>query len=261
MTPPPSNSRHEQEISLLAPDEGFARAWLCGKSVAPVPAGTHLDAATIRRIEAGCRAVGAQHVLDAAPAAVTHGTSAAVPRQPSETGLAGTAPPAVLYTPDLQGAVLFTEPGYTLIAGSEVFLTGAVSEGIDAARAQFGRYARAMKKRWPHLQRIASAYPPTHRAWSHPSDVTPGCATARLVSLLSTFTQGTCTAADFANGWWEARRAAHSQGERASGDLADLLDRVFMALEDYTPDPDLREPGDLTDSELRERIRYLAASV
>ncbi|MFI9294234.1 colicin immunity domain-containing protein [Streptomyces gardneri] len=79
------------------------------------------------------------------------------------------------------------------------------------------------------------------------------------MSLLSAFAQGTCTAADFADGWWEARRAAHSQGERTSGALADLLDRVFMVLEDYTLDPELREPGDLTDSALRERIRHLVA--
>ncbi|WP_157848304.1 hypothetical protein [Streptomyces exfoliatus] len=241
MTSPPSDSQPEQEGLLLGADGGFAQAWVAGKGVTPVPAGTHLDVAVIRRIEAGCRAVGAQHILDAPPAAAAHGTSAAVPRQPTETGLAGTAPPAVLYTPDLRGAVLFPEPGYTLIAGTEAFMSGAVAEGIDAARARFGRYARAMKNRWPHLQGIATAYPPAHRAWSHPSDVTPGTATSRLMSLLSTFAQGTCTAADFADGWWEARRAAHSQGERTSGDLADLLDRVFMVLEDYTPDPALRD--------------------
>ncbi|MDV5146880.1 colicin immunity domain-containing protein [Streptomyces sp. SBC-4] len=257
MTPPPSDSKPEQEISLLGPDGGFAQAWLSGKSVAPVPAGTRLDAVLIRRIEAGCRAVGTQDILDAQPAAGAHDRSAAVPRKPTKADLAGTAPPAILYTPDLQGAVLFPEPGYTLIAGSEAFLAGAVSEGIDAARARFGRYARAMKTRWPHLQGIATAHPPTHRAGSHPSDVTPGTASARLMSLLGTFAQGTCTAPEFADGWWEARRAAHSQGERASEDLADLLDRVFTLLEDYTPDPALREPGDLTESELRERIHSL----
>ncbi|MEU4063400.1 colicin immunity domain-containing protein [Streptomyces wedmorensis] len=153
--------------------------------------------------------------------------------------------------------MLFPEPGYTLIAGTDAFLTAAVAEGIDAARAEFGRYARALKKRWPYLQRVATLYPPVHRAWSHPNDVTPGTASARLMSLLSAFTQGECTAAEFADGWWEARRTAQSRGERAKGDLADLLDRVFMALEDYTPDPELRDPGDLTDRELRARIRSL----
>lgn len=258
MTPPPNDSWLEPQSLLLGPDGGFAQAWLSGKSVAPVPASTHLDAAMIRRIEAGCRAVGTQHILDAPPTAVTHGASArAVPRRPTETGLAGTTPPAILCTPDLQGAVLFPAPGYTLIAGTEGFLTAAVPEGIDAARAHFGRYARAMARHWPYLQGIATTYPPVHRAWSRPGDVTPGTASARLMSLLTSFTQGTCTAAEFADGWWEARRSAHSQGERASGHLTDLLDRVFMVLEDYTPDPELREPGDLTDSELREKIRSL----
>ncbi|MFJ5827999.1 colicin immunity domain-containing protein [Streptomyces sp. NPDC093089] len=153
--------------------------------------------------------------------------------------------------------MLFPEAGYVLIAGTEAFMRAAVPEGIDEARARFGRYARAMKKRWPYLQGIAAAYPPVHEAWSRPGDVTPGTATAHLMSLLSDFTQGTITAAEFADGWWEARRAARSHGERASGDLAELLDRVFMVLEDYTPDPELRDPGDLTDGELRQGIQSL----
>lgn len=153
--------------------------------------------------------------------------------------------------------MLFPAAGFTLVAGTEAFMTAAVPEGVDAARARFGRYARAMKKRWPYLQGIAAACPPVYEAWSRPGDVTPGTATAQLMSVLGSFTHGTRTAAEFANGWWDARRVAQSQGERASGDLAELLDRVFMALEDYTPDPELREPGDLTDSELQERIQSL----
>ncbi|MFF5635436.1 colicin immunity domain-containing protein [Streptomyces sp. NPDC012825] len=138
------------------------------------------------------------------------------------------------------------------------FLSAAVNEGVDAARAQFGRYARAAKGRWPNLPKIASSYPPTHRAWSNPADVTPGTATSRLVALFDAFVRGTCTAAEFADGWWETQRNAQSQGERATGGLADLLGEVFMLLEDYTPDPELRETGDLTDSELRERVLNLA---
>ncbi|CAM5472163.1 colicin immunity domain-containing protein [Streptomyces narbonensis] len=153
--------------------------------------------------------------------------------------------------------MLFPEAGYALIAGTEAFMNAAVPEGIDAARARFGRYARAMKKRRPHLQGIAAAYPPVHEAWSRAGDVTPGTATAHLMSLLSDFAQGTITAAEFTDGWREARRAAQTRGERASGDLAELLDRVFMALEDYTPDPELRDPGDLTDGELRQGVQSL----
>ncbi|MER7620536.1 colicin immunity domain-containing protein [Streptomyces sp. NPDC126503] len=202
--------------------------------------------------------MGTQHVLVDSTAATTHETSTTPEtRQPNEDGLAGTAAPAILYTPDLQGAVLFPEPGYTLVSGTEPFLAAAVPEGIDAARAQFGRYARTMKSRWPNLRSIAAAHAPAHRAWTHPDEVTPGTATARLMTLLSDFTQGSCAATEFATGWWEARRAAQTEGERASGDLAKLLDGVFMALEDYTPDPDLREPGDLTDSDLRKRIHSI----
>ncbi|MGW1928846.1 colicin immunity domain-containing protein [Streptomyces sp. NPDC001919] len=243
---------------MLGPDGGFTEAWLVGKSVAPFPAGSRLDAAVMRRIEAGCRAVGTSYMLDTSAAALAHDTSGTQQSsRTAEAGLAALSPPAALYTPDLQGAVLFPEPGYVLIAGTGAFLTGAVSEGVDTARARFGRYARAMNKRWPHLQQIATSYPPAHRAWSRPEDVAPGTATGRLMSLLSAFARGSCTAAVFASGWWEARRAAESQGERTSGDVAELLDRVFMVLEDYTADPALREPGDLTDSELLEQIRSL----
>ncbi|MEU7534190.1 hypothetical protein AB0B30_08705 [Streptomyces narbonensis] len=74
--------------------------------------------------------------------------------------------------------MLFPEAGYALIAGTEAFMRAAVPEGIDEARARFGRYARAMKKRRPYLLGIAAAYPPVHEAWSRPGDVTPGTATA-----------------------------------------------------------------------------------
>ncbi|MFF7443399.1 hypothetical protein [Streptomyces sp. NPDC008122] len=121
--------------------------------------------------------------------------------------------------------------------------------------ARFGRRARAVKGRWSRAEVIARAHPPVHRVWFHAADVAPGTASARLLSLLDDFTRGRRTAAEFAEGRRETRRAAQANGERVGGAPAELFDRVFLTLEDYTSAPELREPGDLTDAELREAIR------
>ncbi|WP_432056834.1 hypothetical protein [Streptomyces sp. bgisy022] len=162
----------------------------------------------------------------------------------------------LLRTPDAQGAVLFREEGCALIAGTTAFMASAVSEGTDTARARFGRYARTLLERHPSLASVAASHPPGHRAWSRLGDVDPAGATAQQLALLEAFTEaGTCSAAEFAHGWWEARRVSRTNGERARGALGDLLDEVFMFLEDYEVDPDLTEPGDLDDAGLRTAVR------
>jgi hypothetical protein len=167
----------------------------------------------------------------------------------------GIRPPFLFCAPDVQGAVLFPEAGHTLIAGTAAFMAAAVSEGTDAARVRFGRHARALSERHPSLSAVAAAYPPGHRAWSHPGDVEPTSATARQLALLEAFTDGTCSAPHFAHGWWEARRASQANGERVQGALGALFDQVFMILEGYSVDPDLAQPGDLGDAELRTAVR------
>ncbi len=134
-------------------------------------------------------------------------------------------------------------------------MAAAVSEGIDAARARFGRYARALSERHPSLSAVAAAHPPGHRAWSHLGDVEPASAAARQLALLEAFTDGACGAPGFAHGWWEARRAFQANGERVQGALDTLFDQVFMILEDCSVDPGLAEPGDLDDAELRTAVR------
>ncbi|MEV5613639.1 colicin immunity domain-containing protein [Streptomyces sp. NPDC052225] len=99
---------------------------------------------------------------------------------------------------------------------------------------------------------------PKQRSWSRPEDVAPNTHTAQLLSFIDTYAAGTCNTQDFAHGWWGARRAAQAHGERVHGRLSELLDRVFMALEEYSVDPNLREPGDLTDHELRQAVRAIA---
>lgn len=240
--------------SVLGDDCAFTSSWLRGKSVAPVPAGAQLDAALSRRIEAGCRATGAAHILltdlSEKAGARTVPTSP-FPPDPSRPAI---RPPTLLATPDLRGAVLFRQAGYALIAGTADFMAAAVAEGIDTARSRFGRYARTLAHRHPELPTVAAAYPPAHTAWSHVADIDPASAAARQLALLGELTDGTRSAPDFAREWWEARRTSQANGERVRGPVADLFDRVFMILEDYSIDPDLSEPGDLSDAELRDAV-------
>ncbi|MEV3872674.1 hypothetical protein [Streptomyces sp. NPDC049906] len=240
---------------VLGSDGTFSPTWLQGKTVAPVPVGQQIDAALARRIAAGCRAVGAPHLLGVSladdPAAKT-GTRLPLPGHEDGTAV---RPPFLLTTPDLQGAVLFLEAGYALIAGTTAFMAAAVGEGVDAARARFGRYVRALVEPRPSLSHVAAAHPPRHRAWAHPDDVDPASAAARQLALLDAFAEGSCGAPGFADGWWKARRASQTNGERIQGALGAFFDQVFMILEDYTADPDLAEPGDLDDDGLRAAVQ------
>lgn len=249
-----TGSEHEMPSDLrtvLDTDGSFTSTWLRDKSVVPVPAGAQIDSALARRIRAGYRAVGASHVLGTSLTDAL-GTTYALP---GSGEWADIHPPVLLRTPDLQGAALFPESGYALIAGTAAFMAAAVSEGLDTARARFARYARALSERHPSLLTVAAAHQPEYRAWSHLDDIDPTSAAARLVALLHAFTDGTCSAPDFAHGWWKTQRVFQANGERAQGALADLFDRVFMILEDYSVDPDLAEPGDLDDAELQTSVR------
>lgn len=240
--------------AVLGDGGAFASSWLRDKSVTPVPAGSQMDAALSRRIEAGCRATGSAHMLVADLSEEVGVRTVPTSPFPSVTSHGAIRPPSLLVTPDLRGAVLFPEAGYALIAGTPDFMTAAVAEGIDTARSRFGRYARTLSRRHPGLSGVAGAYPPAHTAWSHVADIDPASATARQLALLDELRGGTRSAPDFAREWWEARRTSQANGERVRGSVADLLDRVFMILEDYSIDPELSEPGDLSDAELRDVV-------
>ncbi|QYX77778.1 colicin immunity domain-containing protein [Streptomyces akebiae] len=253
----PENDQHVDLSDVLDRDGSLASSWLRGKSVTPVPVGPHMDAALTRRVAAGCRAVGASHVVCANLPSGSSQTATTTLRLPIDSGHDAITPPSVMYTPDRQGVVLFREAGYALIAGSDSFMAAAVREGVDTARARFGRHARKLSACHPTLTTVSAAYPSARGAWSDPADVPLGSAAAQLLALLDKFVGGTCSAPEFAHGWWEARRASRANGERIQGPLADLFDRVFMTLEDYSVDPELWEPGELTDSELKTAIQEI----
>lgn len=270
---------------LAEPRSGaFAASWLSEgpKLVVPLPAGTHVDRALVRRTADGCRAGGAGEVLvmtadgpaasgrawrQVAPAiTATGGTASGL--TPSRltapittasittaSDLVGSAPRVLLVASDLQGAVLFDRPGYALVAGTAPFLRGAVPEGVDGGRAHFARYARAVADRWPELQAVARDFGPRHIAWAHARNVPGGTATSQQVRLVRGFTAGAIGGADFARGWLNGRRAAQESGERLREPLLSAFQQVFLLLEDYSIDPALKDPADLSDEELRDAVR------
>jgi hypothetical protein len=73
--------------------------------------------------------------------------------------------------------------------------------------------------------------------------------------------RGDLPAASFAPAWLAARRRALDEGERVRDGLERALLDVFYALEDYPADPDLREPGDLSEEELISRVRASLAGL
>ncbi|WP_405552017.1 colicin immunity domain-containing protein [Streptomyces sp. NBC_01171] len=252
-----TRSGHEaSDLSVVLDADGaFDPAWLKGKSVAPLAAGSRLDAALAHRMTAGCRAVGASRVMWAPldvdePVARSSGL-------PLEAATLNVRPPSLLWTPGLEGAILFPASGYVLAAGTAPFMASAVGEGIDEARTRFARYARTRADQAPELNSVAATHASARRAWSKPADVEQGSAAARQLELLGQFTEGDLSARSFAQRWWEARRASQADGERIRGPLEEVFDQVFMLLEDYEVEPDLAEPGDLSDMELHAAVAEL----
>lgn len=235
-------------LDILSASGDFDDRWLSDgpKAVVPVPAGSVVDDALVRRALDGCRAAGAGDVLVAAGGAWLPVAAA---------DLAGLAPSVVLAAPDGQGAVLFARPGFALVAGTRRFLAGAVPEGVDGGRARFARYALRAAGRWPELPALAGSLPPPHTAWARAEDVPSGTGTARQLELVRDFVTGSVGGTDFARGWLAAHRASRDDGERLRDPLLTALDQVFLLLEDYSIEPEFREPDDLTDQELRNAVR------
>ncbi|WP_208884090.1 colicin immunity domain-containing protein [Streptomyces armeniacus] len=158
--------------------------------------------------------------------------------------------PCIMAASNLEGAILVTQQGYALIAGSADYLSGALAEGVDEARARFRRYASRVGSPLPEIRHVADLYTPRSFAWSSKSAVEPGSSTHEQLRLMQSMASGEITAPEFAQEWQGARRRAMEQGERVTTPLEDALDRVFYAIEDYSFSPELQEPGDLTDEDL-----------
>jgi hypothetical protein len=241
------------EILLTGPGS-FREEWLAQgrKAVAPFVASPGQDHVSLDRLRAGARAVGATNAL------VCLGGIGAGDCAPTQVALDEPLPndsvrenwPVLAVVPDLSGAVLDTGQGYVLIAGTPEFLVGAVPDGVDAAYARFGRDARKLARLHPELAAVAERLKPVGHAWAGPSEVEPGSAVAEQLAVMEALVRAELAAPDFARRWLEAHRTAHNRGERLREPFERALGKVFFLLEDYSIDPELRDPEDLTDDEL-----------
>lgn len=114
-----------------------------------------------------CR--GASHILTTSLA----GKPGATSRLPADADSTGIRPALLLRTSDAQGAVLYPEEGYALIAETAAFMAAAVNEHRHSTRTLRPSCARS-----PETSSLTHGRghlsPPGQRAWSHPGDVAPG---------------------------------------------------------------------------------------
>lgn len=92
------------------------------------------------------------------------------------------------------------------------------------------------------------------RAWARPDDVDPASHVAEQLRLIDALINGSMPGPDFARAWLAARRESLNAGERLREPFDRALNQVFYAIEDYVIDPELREPEDMTDADLVDRV-------
>jgi len=161
----------------------------------------------------------------------------------------------VVVLPDLLGALLVTDEGYSLIAGSDDFLGYSLPEGVDQAIVDFKRYAKRVGRDRPALLEVSKTFRPRQVAWASKDEVAAGSATAEQVSLMESLAAGRISAEEFAQSWLSARRRALEPRERLREPFSRILDQVFYALDDYVIDPGLRDADDMTDEQLHAIVR------
>ncbi|MEU7854270.1 hypothetical protein [Nonomuraea sp. NPDC049141] len=257
----PATSGELAEALLDGPHR-FGGRWLDegAKAVVPVPASWPPDERLAGRVSAGARASGVDHVL-AGRVGARHAAEGVLELRVPLAGLPRSDSGLLLALPGLSGAVLVTGQGYALVAGDARFVRACLDTGIDEARVRFARYAKRLAGSRPELATIAARFPPRHPSASTPAEVAPGTGVAEQLALMRALACGDLPAASFAPAWLAARRRSLEEGDRVRDGLERALLDVFYALEDYTADPDLREPGDLSDEELTARVRESLAGL
>ncbi|WP_190232780.1 hypothetical protein [Streptomyces avicenniae] len=161
-------------------------------------------------------------------------------------------------TPDRSGCLLATPFGYALLGGTPEFAAAAFPEN-DRLRAAFWHHASSRVNNAVILADVSRSLPPVHRSWAAADSVPPHAATAQQLRLIRGLLAQQTTPADFTHEWLAARRAALAAGERVRGPLNAALDEVFYVLEDFEPDPALREPEEIGEEQFGERVRQAAA--
>ncbi|MFF1379122.1 colicin immunity domain-containing protein [Streptomyces sp. NPDC058308] len=244
----------------------FRREWLAEghKRVVPVPAPSGLDRHLARRVSAGAVRAGHGHIVVCRlgdVGVVEPGTE--VPA--TEDGVLRRSPwpdwrdspdgEFLIVLPDGTGALLVTGKGYALFAGKGDFLRGGLPEGDDQVTVDFLRYAKRVGHRHPAVLAVVGEARPFQMAWASKSDIAEGAATAQQVGLMESFAADHISGEEFAAAWLGARREALHLRERLREPFSRILDHIFYALDHYVIDPDLRDADDLTNEQLRSRVR------
>ncbi|MBH1938295.1 hypothetical protein I5Q34_29235 [Streptomyces sp. AV19] len=259
-----TRSRHLRSILTRDP-WFFSSAWITekDKGVVPFSAQSTLDRNLIRRLSSAAQH--ASHAFFLASRLDVEREEEPVMRVPSTQEGLGRIPwhgeNYIIAVPDLSGALLVTDLGYSLMGGVHEFLKHGVPEGSDQAIINFNRYAKRVGRHLPDVAKIAAKLQPSQFAWGRRSEVAEGTGTAEQLSLMTSFANNEVSAVDFAAAWLRARRRSLEHPERLREPLARELDRVFYAIEDYEFDPQLREPGDLTDAQLKEAVEEALAGI
>ncbi|WP_431877979.1 colicin immunity domain-containing protein [Amycolatopsis sacchari] len=81
---------------------------------------------------------------------------------------------------------------------------------------------------------------------------------AEKIRLINAFATGEFEGPEFARRWLVARRAWLGQEGLLDAVFSRALREVFALVEDYPIDPALREPGDVTDEDLRKGVQAVA---
>ncbi|MGY4970914.1 colicin immunity domain-containing protein [Streptomyces sp. NEAU-S7GS2] len=253
-------SSTEVTNKVLSSSDSYDSSWLRegNKRVVPLPTNREIDSHILHRMVAGCRKIEAEEVFLTSP--LSRSSAEPVVRTPASVEclqgeVRGWLGHLLIASSTLDGALLFSAPGHVLVAGNPRFLSGAIPEGVDQARAAFARYANKVKNEWPNAVGVSKAFPPRKGSWSKPEDVTYGSGTAEQLKLMRSLANGEIPAPDFAAEWLAARRRAMEEGDRVRSPLDTALNAVFTSLEDYSIDPAFKEPEDLTDAELVEQVR------
>ncbi len=242
---------------LVRSDRWFTHDWLDRGAKRSVPFITPfgVDDLVLERLADGARAVGAPSVL----VCRLNGDDEGLPQMLEVD--ANLTPRAIrpgnrilLTTPELDGALLVTDEGYSLIAGTPEFLAAAVPWGVDRARNRFGSEAGRLREVFPGLPGVAARLEATRPVIASPGDVDPCSVLAGQIRLMEAFASGEVAAPDFARRWLAARRARPRE-ELLGEDFERLLLEVFYLLDDYVIDPELRESGDPTDDDLLKGVQ------
>ncbi|MEV7198274.1 colicin immunity domain-containing protein [Streptomyces sp. NPDC093510] len=245
---------------VVAGPRSFRREWLAEgeKTVVPLPSPSGMDKHLARRMSSGAEQAGYVHVI----ACQVEGATAEGPGieiAATREGLLRDTPwrggDLLLALPDVSGALLVTDQGFALIAGTGEFLRGGVPEGADQATVDFSRYAKRVGRSHPAALAVAGEARPIQMAWATKNDVADGSAIAEQLALMESFVADAISGEEFAVAWLDARRRSLRLQERLREPFSRVLDQVFYALDDYVIDPDLRDADDMTNEQLRAQVR------